>query len=133
MKDVELSPTASPRTREVVATLKKDNDELKEKQLALQEQNRKLQEALEELKTMVTKRKYTEDPPSKVDPPEPSEASLTLSSATGSKASHAKYLVDLEDSDAEISSEAKKAKGLEESWVEVPDVMEKPADTPKDD
>jgi hypothetical protein len=37
--------------------------------------------------------------------------------------------VDLEESDIEIESDPKKAKGLEESWVDVPDVMEKPKAT----
>jgi hypothetical protein len=127
MTEVDLSPSASPRTRAVVSTLQKDNQELKDNQQILMEQNKKLQDALEELRMMVSKRKHTEGSASASEDPEAPTAAAPPSSGTPPK-SNIKYAVDLE-SDIEAQSDPKNAKGLEESWIEVPDVMEKPKST----
>ena len=129
MSEVDLSPSASPRTRSVVATLQKDNQDLKENQQALMEQNKKLQDALEELRMMVSKRKHTEGSSSASERMETQIAPAPSPPSSGSPPSNIKYAADLEESDIEIQSDRKKAKGLEDSWIDVPDVMENPKTT----
>jgi hypothetical protein len=129
MTEVDLSPSASPRTRAVVSNLQKDNQELKDNQQILLEQNKKLQDALEELRMMVSKRKHTEGSASSSEVKDTQPAPAPSPSSSGSPPTNIKYAVDLEESDIEIESDPKKAKGLEESWVDVPDVMEKPKAT----
>ena len=129
MSEIDLSPAASPRARAVVSSLQKDNQDLKENQQILMEQNKKLQDALEELRMMVSKRKHTEGSASASEGMDTQPAPAPSSPPSGSPPTGIKYAVDLEESDMEIQSDPKKAKGLEDSWVDVPDVMEKPKTT----
>jgi hypothetical protein len=66
---------------------------------------------------MVSKRKHTEGSASASEVKDIQPAPAPSPSSSGSPPTNIKYAVDLEESDIEIESDPKKAKGLEESWV----------------